>query len=133
MKNFEIIFGDLTPKKQDELLKETISKIKEKYDVDISHAYDYTFDGVKIRMIDKDDNVNIRFISYHDLCINAVNYFEHRLEEMAKQLLRKDKEEDKYYGKHTSKCMAIVEFNDHHYERVDQVYNSRSTFSRDTP
>ena len=95
MKDFEIMFGDLKPKKQDELMKYTISKIKEKYDVDISHAYDYAFDGVKIRMLDKDDNIVIRFISYHDLCINAVNYFEHRLEEIAKQLLGKEKEDDK--------------------------------------
>lgn len=95
MKDFEIMFGDLKPKKQDELMKETISKIKAKYDVDISHAYDYAFDGVKIRMLDKDDNAVIRFISYHDLCINDVNYFEHRLEEIAKQLLGKEKEDDK--------------------------------------
>ena len=87
MKDFEIMFGDLKPKKQDELMKETISKIKEQYDADISHAYDSAFDGVKLRMLDKDDNVVIRFISYHDLCINDVNYLEHRLEEMAKQLL----------------------------------------------
>lgn len=96
MKEFEIMFGDLKPGKQDKLLKEMISKIEEKYDVDISHAYDYTSDGVKIRMLDKDDNVNIRFISYHNLCINAVNYFEYQLEEMAEQLLGKKKEDDKY-------------------------------------
>ena len=32
-----------------------------------------------------------------------------------------------YYGKHTSKCMAIVKFKDGHYERVDQVYNNSGT------
>ena len=32
-----------------------------------------------------------------------------------------------YYGKHTSKCISIVEFRDHHYERVDQLYNNSET------
>lgn len=26
-----------------------------------------------------------------------------------------------YYGKHTSKCMGIVKFKDHHYDQVDQL------------
>lgn len=94
MKEFEIMFGDLKPEKQDKFLTEMISVIKEKYDIDIYHSYDCTLDSLRIRMIDKNDNNINSCISYHDLCIITVDHFKYRLEEMTKQLLAKEKEEN---------------------------------------
>lgn len=86
MKEFEIMFGDLKPEKQDKFLTEMISVIKEEYDIDIYHSYDYALDSLRIRMIDKNDNNINGCISYHDLCIITVDHFKYLLEEMAKQL-----------------------------------------------
>lgn len=89
MKEFEIMFGDLKPEKQDKFLTEMISVIKEKYDIDIYHSYDCTLDSLRIRMIDKNDNNINSCISYHDLCNITVYHFKYRLEEMAKRNYRR--------------------------------------------
>lgn len=91
MKGLQITFDDLKFNVRDKFFKDMIYKIEEKYDVDIYSAYDCTHDRLRIRMIDKNDNNIECYISFYDLRINALEYFECQLEGMAKQLLTKEK------------------------------------------
>ena len=95
MKGLQITFNDLKLNVRDKFLKDTMSKIEKKYDVDIYRAYDCMYDILIIRMRDKNDNNIERRISFYDLHNNALEYFEFQLEEMAKQLLTTEKGESK--------------------------------------
>lgn len=94
MKGLQITFSDLKLNIQDKFLKDTMSKIEGKYDVDIYRAYDCMDDSLRIRMFDKNDNNIERRISFYDINNNAIEYFECQLEEMAKQLLKTEKGEN---------------------------------------
>lgn len=94
MKGLQITFSDLKLNLRDKFLKDTMSKIEKKYDVDIYRTYDCMNDNLRIRMVDKNDNNIERRISCYNLHNNTLEYFECQLEEMAKQLLITEKGEN---------------------------------------